>query len=230
MMSGRDLLSFLRTVPLFCDLDDESLSLLSKVSHFKHVSKGEVLFLQEDPGDAAYIVSSGTIAIVLTTTDGRELVINEMREGDCFGELALLENEPRSAGAVAREDSEVVWIPRREFLGQVEAEPKLMRRLLETVAARLRNSGERESALAFLNAEARLAKLLVQRAAGESESADLVEISQEELALYIGVTRQTVAKILGSWRRDGWIITGRGRIMLVNIKSLRRLAEASAAP
>ncbi len=223
-MSSLDLQSFLCSVPIFADVDRRALELLAQVSVVKRVPKGQFLFFQDDPGEAAYIVVEGTIGIVLTTPDGRELVINEMHSGDCFGELALLQGEPRSAGAVAREDSTIVWIPRREFLAEVEAEPRLMRQLLETMADRLRNSGERESALAFLNANARLARFLLQRSE-EEELLDLVTISQEEIAAFIGVTRQTVAKILGEWRRDGWIITGRGKIMLVDRKALLQLAE-----
>jgi CRP-like cAMP-binding protein len=103
-----------------------------------------------------------------------------------------------------------------------------MRTLLETIASRLVNSGERESALAFLHAPARIAHFLIQRAIEEEGQDDLVSLSQEELSQHIGVTRQTVAKILGDWRRDGLIITGRGKIMLVDMAALQRLAEESA--
>lgn len=226
-MTHSELLDFLPSVSIFSDLDNRELNMLATVSHIKRVSKGQVIFFQGDRGDAAYIVHKGTIAILLTTADGRELVINEMRDGECFGELALILDEPRSAGAVAREASQVVWIPREEFLSLIEAEPKLMRHLLNTIANRLVNSGERESALAFLNAPARTAHFLLQRAAEEEGQDDLVSLSQEELAQHIGVTRQTVAKILGEWRRDGWIITGRGRIMLVDLQALEILAEES---
>lgn len=223
-----DLIAFLRTVPIFLGLDDGVIQSLAEVSHFRRVSKGQILFLQGDPGDAAYIVHQGIIAILFSTSDGRELVINEMRPGECFGELALILDEPRSAGALAREDSQVVWIPREAFLTQVEAEPKLMRNLLETIASRLVNSGERESALAFLHAPARIAQFLLQRAIEEEGQDDLVTLSQEEVAQHIGVTRQTVAKILGDWRRDGWIITGRGKLMLVDMKALHNLADEAS--
>jgi CRP-like cAMP-binding protein len=221
------LFDFLRNVPIFSGLDEGVIEILSEVSHFKQVSKGQFLFFQGDQGDAAYLVYQGTIAILFSTADGRELVINEMHPGECFGELALLLDEPRSAGAMAREDSQVVWIPRAEFLAQVDAQPKLMRTLLETIASRLVNSGERESALAFLHAPARIAQFLIQRAAEEEGQDDLVSLSQEELAQHIGVTRQTVAKILGDWRRDGLIITGRGKIMLVDMDAIQHLAEES---
>jgi CRP-like cAMP-binding protein len=224
-MPDPDLLSILKHTRIFADLDDQTLVYLAHVSHIRNVSKGQAIFYQGDPGDAAYIVVKGKVSILLSTTDGRELVINEMSAGDCFGELALLLDEPRSASAIAGDDTQLVWIPCDQFLAEVESQPKLMRQLLETVASRLRNSGERESALAFLHAPARLAHFLLLRSERSRVSKNLVTISQWELAQHIGVTRQTVAKILGTWRRDGWIITGRGRIMLVDRKALEQLAQ-----
>jgi CRP-like cAMP-binding protein len=210
---------------LFEELDHSSLTSLARVSRLRRLPKGYILFFQEDPGDAAFLVYAGIVTISLNMPDGRELVINEMRKGDFFGELALFGGEPRSASAIARTPCGVIRIPREEFLSMLEHEPKLMRQLLETLAHRLRISGERESALAFLDAPARLARFLLQRAQFEGETEDLVKISQEEIAQHIGVTRQTVAKILGSWRRAGWIITGRGRIMLVDQEALMKLSD-----
>ncbi len=219
-----DLLPFLKCVPLFADLNDSALNALARVSRVRTLPKGYILFSKDDPGEAAYVVRSGCISILLTTPDGRELVINEMRAGDCFGELALLTGQSRSAGAVAREPSEVVVIPREEFLAEVEAEPKLMRHLLGTIAQRLRLGTEREGALAFLDAPARLARILLQLDR-EASAEGFVTVSQEEIAQRIGVARQTAAKILGQWRRAGWIITGRGKIVLLNRAALRRRAQ-----
>jgi CRP/FNR family transcriptional regulator, cyclic AMP receptor protein len=219
-----NLLPFLKRAPLFSGLDDAALTLLSRVSHTREFPKGYVLFSRDDPGDAAYIVRSGCITILLTTPDGRELVINEMHAGDCFGELALLTGQPRSAGAIAREASQVLMIPREDFLAEVASEPKLMRRLLETIAQRLRAGTEREGALAFFDAPQRLARILLQLDR-EASSEGYITISQEEIAQHVGVARQTVAKILGQWRRSGWIVTGRGKIVLLNRAALRRRGE-----
>lgn len=219
-----DVLPFLKRVPLFEGLNEQALTMLARVSHVQRVPKGSVIFYQDDPGEAAYIVQSGVVAILLATADGRELVINEMRAGDCFGEIALLTGQPRSASALAREASQVVVIPRADFLARLEAEPKIMRHLLATVAQRLRSSTERESALAFLDAPARLARILLQMDR-EASAQGFVTISQEEIAQRIGVARQTAAKILGQWRRAGWIITGRGKIVLLDRAALRHRTE-----
>lgn len=222
--SHGELLNQFQRVPLFAGLDEPVFGLMLRVAHPRLLRKGQVLFSRDDPGDAAYVVRRGTIAISLETADGRELVINEMRAGDCFGELALITGEPRSASAVASEPSELIVIPRAEFMAGLERDPRLMRRVLELVSRRLSATSNRESALAFSDAPARLAGALLEMERRQPAVGYLVS-SQEELAQRIGVTRQSVVKILGQWRRQGWIITGRGRIILLNRPILHRLAR-----
>ena len=224
MTGAEPWLSFLRTVPLLAGLDEPTLSRLARSGEPKRVRKGEIVFAEDEAANSAYIVRSGAIAILLATPDGRELVINEMSPGDCFGELALLTGEPRSARAVARDTSELLTIPRAVFLAALDEQPALVQRLLHSTARRLRTSTAREGALAFLDAPARLARVLLELDRQDNERG-YVTISQEEIAQRVGVARQTVAKTLGQWRRAGWIVTGRGRIVLLNRAELRRHAS-----
>lgn len=214
-----EILGFLEGIPLFSKLSEASLSLLAQECRFTHVEKGEILFFQSDPSESAYIVRTGNISIILNSPDGREMVINEMHSGDLFGELGLLTNMPRSTSAIARTKSELLVISRRAFMSVVEKEPQLALRMLQITANRLQNSGKREGALAFMDAQARLARLLLELEEREQDKG-YVTISQEELAHHTGLIRQTVAKALGKWRRDGWLITGRGRILILNRKAL----------
>jgi CRP/FNR family cyclic AMP-dependent transcriptional regulator len=213
-------------LPLFEGLNRTRLDALAQACYLKRVPRGAYLFFQEDPAEALYVVRSGSFAIQLSSPDGRELVINEMRYGDCFGELGLLTGHSRSANAIARGrgGSQVLVIPREAFLAFLEAEPLLSRRLLETIAERLRVSSQREGALAFLDAQARLARVLLELDQQESERG-YITISQEDLAQRTGLTRQTVAKALGRWRRRGWLITGRGHIMLLDRAKLREFEQ-----
>jgi len=215
---------FLGKIPLFAELSEASLLALARASQSMKVEKGQFIFLQEDPSEKAYLVRSGLISIILESLDGRKLVINEMHSGDFFGEVGLLTRHSRSSSAIARTDGELLGIPRQAFLGILEAEPSLVRRLLEMLALRLRDSSERESALAFLDAQGRLARLLLQLGRQELEKG-YITISQEELAERTGQTRQTVAKALGRWRRAGWLITGRGRIMLLKYAAFSLLEQ-----
>jgi CRP/FNR family cyclic AMP-dependent transcriptional regulator len=223
--STSDLIQFFSSLPFLREVDRRSLERFVYACYSKEVAKDQILFLQDEPGETVFVVRHGKIAIILTTPDGRELVINEMLPGDLFGDIAAILGQPRSACAIAREASEVIVIPYDDFIAILEREPALIRHLLEVIAQRLRNSSERESALAFLAAPVRLARVLVQLSAQQKNTGGLVEVSQEELAQHIGVMRQTVAKILGQWRRSGWIITGRGKIMMVNWEAINLLAQ-----
>jgi CRP-like cAMP-binding protein len=220
------IVAFLASLPLFAGLGRARLLALAGECGIRQLPRGAFLFFQGDPADALYAVRSGSFALLLSGPDGRELVINEMRPGECFGELGLLTGLPRSTGAMERaaRGGEVLVIPRRAFLALLDEEPSLARRVLDTMARRLQDSSEREGALAFLDAQARLARVLLELDEIEAERG-YITISQEELAQRTGLTRQTVAKALGRWRRRGWLITGRGHIMLLNRDELRGLEE-----
>jgi len=220
-----EVLEFLGGIPLFSHIRESSLLLLAQAGQFKRVDKGGILFFQFDKSDLAYIVRTGTISIVLNSPDGREMVINEMHKGDMFGELGILTNKYRSTSAIARTNSELLVIPRSAFLRVIDEEPQLTRRMLELTASRLQVSSERESALVFMDAQARLAHLLLEL---DKQEADIgyITISQDELAHRTGLIRQTVAKALGKWRRNGLLITGRGRIVLLDHKALREMENS----
>ena len=200
------------------------MEVLARNSRFQHMKNGEILFLQSDPSEFAYIVRSGEISIVLSSPDGRDMMINNMRRGDIFGELGILTAQPRSTSAIAHADTDILAIPGEVFLRIMDQQPPLARRILKITAERLQRSGEREGALAFLDAQARLARLLLELEKDE-KAKGYVTISQDELAHRTGLIRQTVAKALGKWRRAGWLITGRGRILILNHNALAELEK-----
>jgi CRP/FNR family cyclic AMP-dependent transcriptional regulator len=218
------ILQFLGSLPLIEGISRAGIEELARASRFRKIPKGAFIFLQMDPANAVYLVRQGAIAIQLESPDGRELVINDMGPGDCFGELGILTGQPRSTSAEAVVDSEVLLIPRSTFLAVLEQEPRLALRLLDITARRLQHSSEREEALAFHDAQQRLARQLLHLDALASDRGYLT-LSQEELAQRAGLTRQTVATLLGRWRRRGWLLTGRGHIVLLNRRELNVLAQ-----
>jgi CRP-like cAMP-binding protein len=224
MADREDLKQFLQETELLRELGAPLLSTIAQHSREFDVQQGQILFTQSDKAHSFYIVRSGCISLFLAMPDGRELVINEMHPGDCFGELALLIDRPRSAGAVAREPSTVLRIDRQTFMDIIAAEPTLMRRLLETTARRLSRSSDRESALAFLTSAGKIARALLLLEA-EDEAEGFVNVTQSELGNYVGLARQTVARILGEWREANIVFTHRGRIEILNRNQLVHLAQ-----
>ncbi len=220
--AAAEVLEFLSSLSLFSDLKVPAVQLLAGACRFRLVEKGEILFFAGDPAETVYVVRSGIVSIVLNSSDGRELIVDEIRPGQLFGDLETLTRKPRSVGAVARSDSELLIIPSPAFLCILDDEPRLARRLLEFTANRLQNSTRRQEALAFMNAQARLARDLLALEEQERDRG-YITVSQEELARASGLIRQTVAKALGQWRRKGWLLTGRGRIVILNRKALRQV-------
>jgi len=223
ILTTAPILQFLGSQPLFEGLNPSTLLALARASRLRPAPKDSFVFFQSDPADAVYIVWRGVIALRLENPDGRELIIDEMSVGDCFGELAILTDEPRSTSAEAIVESEVLLIPSQAFKAALEQEHRLALRLLEITARRLQNSSKREEALAFHDAQQRLARQLLYLDSLATDKGYLT-LSQDELATRVGLTRQTVATILGRWRRSGWLLTGRGNIVLLNRQELSLLA------
>lgn len=221
---------YLTCVPLFATISERSLSKLIHACRWRRYERGDFVFLQGDAAYAAFVVCNGWVVISLNSSDGRELVINEMRAGDIFGENSLIGDTHRTATAIARETTELLEVPRAAFMTVLDDEPGLVRRMLEIAVGRLIIGNHRESALAFLNAPARIARLLREMDEMDRRTNDkgYVTLSQEELAQRTGLSRQTVARFLGQWRRRGWLLTGRGRVMLLNRVALKHIEDQSS--
>lgn len=214
----------LQRSPLFSNLSDEAFNRVVSVAAQRSFGSGELVFSQGDPGDALYAVVSGRIRISAGTPEGKEIFLNIMEAGDTFGEIALLDGGARSATATAIAPSELVSVRREPLFALLEREPRLAIELLRLCGERLRwTSGLVEDAV-LLDAPARLAKrlLLLAELHGE-KTADgrRIRISQEELASFLGITRQAVNQQLQEWKASGGVALGRGWVTVCDEQALR---------
>ena len=216
--------------PLFRKLPPATLERIAALATQKSCRRGEILFSAGDPGDALYGVVSGRIRISTGSAEGREIFLNIMDPGDTFGEIALLDGGTRTATATAIEASELVSIRRGPLFELLEREPKTALELLRLCGQRLRwTSGLLEDA-ALLDAPARLAKRLLSL--GELHGEDgaggrVVRISQEELANFLGASRQAVNEQLQEWKANGWVALGRGSVTVRDAAALRGAISAA---
>ena len=215
--------------PLFRGLAPATLERMAALATQRGYRRGEIVFNAGDAGDALFGVVSGRIRISTGTAEGREIFLNIMEPGDTFGEIALLDGGTRTATATAIEAAELVSIRREPFFELLEREPKAALELLRLCGERLRwTSGLLEDA-AFLDAPARLAKRLLSL--GELHGEDsaggrTVRISQEELANFLGASRQSVNEQLQDWKTRGWVALGRGTVTVLDAAALRRAISA----
>ena len=199
----------------------------------RNVGAGAIVFSQGDAGDALYGVVTGRVRISALSGEGREVFLNDMEPGDTFGEIALLDGAVRTATATATAASELVLIGRAGFLQLLRSEPELCFRLLELLCRRIRwTSGLAEDS-ALLDSPSRLARRLLALAHPQDRavgSAAELALSQQELARYLGLSRQIVNQYLQQWKARGWVALGRGRITLLDTTALRVIAAGEAAP
>jgi CRP-like cAMP-binding protein len=165
--------------------------------------RGNVLFREGDVPDALYIVLRGRIAVVNRSTDGRESVLALMEPGDLFGEMGMLDDLPRSAGARALESSSVLRVPYAPVVDLLRADPTLLWGVVRLLAGRLRNMDEALADSVFLDVTGRTAKRLLELSDGADEF--VLPVTQEELAGMVGASRERVNKALSSFIRLGWI-------------------------
>ena len=215
----------LRTLPLFRSLPPEDLEHLShSVGRSRHQS-GTILFLEGDVGDAAYIVVTGAVDLVLESLEGAQLMLQRVDPGGYFGEMALLDDQPRSATAVVSRDAELLTLSRKDLLAQLHDHPETVLSLLLTLSLRVRAADEKIRILGFLDVGGRLAKTLLDLDQPPGVRAT-IDIKHDQLAAMVGSTRQTVSEILGRWRENGIVVTGRGQLVVTERSTLELLAEA----
>lgn len=218
----------LRHSPLFRDLSDEAFDRVVSLAVQRSFRNGEAVFSQGDPGDALYAVVAGRIRISAGTADGKEIFLNVMEGGDTFGEIALLDGGARTATATAIAPSELVSIRREPLFALLEREPRLALELLRLCGERLRwTSGLVEDAV-LLDVPARLAKRLLSLAGLHGEhgpDGTMLRISQEDLAGFLGVSRQIVNQHLQSWKSKGWVELGRGAVTLRDEPALKEVTR-----
>ena len=208
---------------LFRGLSPVTLDQITRLGTRRAYERDEVIFAQSDPGDALYGVMTGRVRISASSAAVKEVFLNIMEPGDIFGEIALLDGRPRSAAASAMATSELFVVTREQFLALLAREPQLVDHLLQLLCGRLRwVSGFAEES-ALLSVPGRLAKRLLSLGTLHGhETRDGIElkVSQEEVARFLGLSRQIVNQYLQDWKAQRWVDLGRGRIIILNARAL----------
>ena len=182
--------------------------------------------MRGDPGDALYGVVSGRVRVSSQTANGKEVILNVMKPGDVFGEIALLDGQPRTASATSVSPTQLMVIQRADFLALIKREPQLAIHLIELLCGRVRWTSEQMEDTSLLNVSQRLAKRVLHLASSHGALSDdgvQIKLSQEQLAKFLGLSRQIVNKYLQTWKRKGWIALGRGKLIVSDERALMKL-------
>jgi CRP-like cAMP-binding protein len=224
--------TILERTRLFRGLPAATIRQISAVSIRHSFCDGAIVFSQDDPGDALYGVVTGKIRISASSPSGREMFLNIMEPGDTFGEIALLDGRRRTATASATAQSELIIITRVHFLELLRREPELVSHVVQLLCERIRWTSGLAEESALLSVPERLARRLLSlgRLHGhETPHGVELSISQEEVARFLGLTRQVVNQHLQDWKMQGWLTLGRSKIVIVDEHALRDVVAAHAS-
>ena len=217
---------FLHTVPLFSSLDAEELQRFSELTREKFYPKGSVILFEDDPGDSLHIVRQGRVKVVLVGEDGREVILAVLGIGEHFGELSLIDDQPRSAHVIAMEDSTLLVLRRDDFRRRVDANPAVAWAMLVELSRRLRRADGKIGGLVLLDVPGRIARLLLDFSDEARGGAIDKPLTHQTIAHMIGASRETVSRTMRDFQTQGWINVERRRISVADRVALKRAAQA----
>lgn len=218
----------LRACRLFDGVEDNQLRALAQSMRSHHYRDGETVFHQGDPADALHVVAEGAIMIVLPPAgEGEPAILATLGPGEFFGTLALLDDDPRSATAVALGKAQTLTLRRDAFLDLIDEDRTLRRALLASLSREIRVITEHVGDLHFLDLPARLVRRILREADGFPRSTSgSVSVpwpyTQAELAGMIGGSRQSVNRLLADLASEGLIRLERDVLTIPDPLALER--------
>src|SRR3954462_519605 len=185
---------FLATVPLFSGLQRDEIQRFAELTRERSYPKGSVILFQDDPGDSLFILRTGRVKVVLIGEDGREVILGVLEPGAHFGELALIDDQPRSAHVIAMEDAQLLILRREDFRRRVDANPSVAWALLCELSRRLRRADEKIGGLVLLDVPGRIARLLLDLSVDDETGMIEKVLTHQTIAQMIGASRETVSR------------------------------------
>jgi len=226
-MRSADVVELLARVPVFSTLEREDLERIADLAVPRAFEPGQIVFREGDSSDTCYIVRSGRARAVREHSGGRTITLATFGPGDIFGELALFEDERRSATVEAIEPTSVVAVLGPDMRRLMVEHPGISARLVIALGRRLRETNERLSRQSFQTVQSRVAVVLSELVAQErvdgSEGSDvLVTATQADLAQLAGSSRESASRFLAVLERAGVISQGRGRLVVHDPQALEQ--------
>ncbi len=217
----------LKKVPLFSMMGEAELQRVLDVARERSYPRNSVILFEDDPGDALYVVAEGQVKVVLIGEDGREVILSVLGQGEFFGEMALIDDEPRSAHVIAMEDSVLVVLRREDFYGILTQNPSIALALLRELTRRLRRVDEKVGSLVLLDVNGRVARLLLELADEAGGDRITRRLTHHTIAQMIGSSRETVSRTMRELVDQGLIEVSRRDVVIRDRAALEAVAGRS---
>ncbi len=220
-------ISKLRAIPMFADLSAEDLDTFADMVQFRTFPKGAFVVNQNEIGQSMYLLVSGRVKVSLASPDGKELALNYLEAPAHFGEMALVDAEPRSADVIAVTDIELFSLDAKDLSTAIQLNPRLALSLIATLSRRLRHTIARLEDMAFHDATHRVMRVVlnVATASYESRGVPVIQgLTHYDIATLAGTSRETASRIISNLAKEGVVAT-KGRKIVVDLIKLRERLE-----
>ncbi len=198
-------IDYLSELDLFSSLDKSHLEKIAEVTSSRSFSRGEIIFLEDDPGDKLFILREGWVKILKISPEGKEKTLAILGPGDCLGELAILDGKGRSGIAQTLTDLETLQINSSDFSKILKESPHIALSLLPVLTSRLRKANKEIEKLIFQDVYHRILSYFFENGVPEGDSLIIKRLPQREIASIIGTSRETVSRLLGELIEEGLI-------------------------
>jgi CRP/FNR family cyclic AMP-dependent transcriptional regulator len=211
-------------VEMFSGLEQEARQRVLGAAVPRTYRKGQLLFVENDPGESLIVLRRGAVMVFRTAPTGERAVLSVLRPPETLGEVSLLDGAPRSASAEAIEDTHALALSRGAFIELVHANPRILDAVMRSLGSLIRRLTEQNADHVFLDLPGRVAKTLVRLAGETTAPMVTIELNQSQLAEMAGGSRQSVNQAIGSFATRGWLRTEGRRIVVTDLTALRRRA------
>ena len=196
----------LRSVPLFSGVPEEQLRLLTTVVTRRSTTRGSIIMAAGDPTDSLYIILSGRLKVMMSDADGKEVILSILGPGEFFGEMGLIDDNPRSASVVAIEPCELLAITRRDFKKCMTDNAEMAVAVMRGLVRRLREADRKIGSLALLDVYGRVARLLLDMAETvDGQKMVTKRLPKQDIAKMIGASREMVSRVMKDLQVGGFI-------------------------
>jgi CRP/FNR family cyclic AMP-dependent transcriptional regulator len=211
---------------LFGTLSQKHIERLAHSIVEKSLQRGTVIFAKGESGSSLFVICRGTVKLSVPSADGHNAIFNLIGQGSLFGEIALLDGQPRTADATVMTDCILFVIERRDFLPLVREESEIAVKLMEVLCKRIRQTTDQAEGLMFLGLPARLASTLLRLSSSNRGTAEQkIAITQGDLGNMIGTSRESINRLLRNWEERKWVRLARGETIILSTTSLERIAQ-----
>ena len=221
----------LRRIPLFRRLTPADRARIGEHARLKHFARGAELFREGDPGDALLVIVEGRVKIFKSTASGKQIILEIFGAGEPLGAVAVYEDAPFPASALALEDTTCIRVEARDFYRLLEQHPVLVRGLLSGLSLRIAELTRRLTELTGGRVDTRFARLFLKLAEqmGRQEQGGIfvpMPLQRQELADLTGTTIETCIRIMSRWEKDNVIHTGKDGFVILDRDEIETVAAS----